>query len=130
MDTAQHDAARWWTRWRLRGHSSRAEAQVARWKAAWLRGANAMWQGQNKATNPYDSEVQRAAWNAGAKWAEENPNRRTNSAGRFAHPQRRASDAKIPTMVKRAVAVSATTLTLYAISRTLWRTKETREDPS
>jgi hypothetical protein len=89
-----------------------------------------MWQGQNKATNPYDSEVQRAAWNAGAKWAEENPNRRTNSAGRFAHPQRRASDAKIPTMVKRAVAVSATTLTLYAISRTLWRTKETREDPS
>ena len=128
MDTAQYDAAKWWTRWRLRRHSSDAEAQVAGWKAAWLRGANAMWQDQNKATNPYDSEMQRAAWNAGAKWARENPDRRTNGAGRFAHPRRRASDAKIPTMLKRAVAVSATTLTLYAISRTLWRTKETRED--
>jgi hypothetical protein len=130
MDTAQHDAARWWTRWRLGSHWSQAEAQVARWKAAWLRGANAMWQDQNNATNPYDSEMQRAAWNAGAKWAGENPNRRTNRAGRFAHPQRRASDGKLPYVLKRAVAVSATTLTLYAISRTLWRTKETREDAS
>jgi hypothetical protein len=130
MDTAQHDAARWWTRWRLRKQTSSSEAQVARWKAAWLRGANAAWQHRNQATNPYDSEMQRAAWNAGAKWAEENPNRRTNSAGRFAHPQRRASDAKLPYMLKRAVAVSATTLTLYAISRTLWRAKATGEDAS
>jgi hypothetical protein len=89
-----------------------------------------MWQHQNKATNPYDSEMQRAAWNAGAKWAGENPNRRTNGAGRFAHPQRRANDTKLPYMLKRAVAVSATTLTLYAISKTLWRAKATPEDPS
>jgi len=130
MDTAQHDSARWWTRWRLKRDSSRAEAQVARWKAAWLRGAHAQWQDQNKAANPYDSEMQRAAWNAGAKWARENPDRRTSRAGRFAHPQRRASDAKLPSMVKRAVAVSATTLTLYAISRTLWRSNESREDES
>lgn len=87
-----------------------------------------MWRDSNKATNPYDSDMQRAAWNAGAKWAGENPNRRTNSAGRFAHPQRRASDTKLPSMVKRAVAVGATTLTLYAISRTLWRAKATPED--
>ena len=89
-----------------------------------------MWQHQNKATNPYDSGMQRAAWNAGAKWAGENPDRRTNGAGRFAHPQRRAYDTKLPYMLKRAVAVSATTLTLYAISRTLWRAKATPEDPS
>jgi hypothetical protein len=131
MDTAQHDAARsWWTRWRLKRDSSRAEAQVARWKAAWLRGANATWQDPNHATNPYDSEMQRAAWNAGAKWAEENRDRRTNRASRFAHPQRRASDATLPYMLKRTVAISATTLTLYAISKTLWRAKGTREEPS
>jgi len=81
-------------------------------------------------TGEYDSEMQRAAWNAGAKWAGENPNRRTNNAGRFAHPRRRASDTKLPYMVKRAVAVGATTLTLYAISRTLWRAKTTPEDES
>jgi hypothetical protein len=130
MDTVQHDAARWWTRWRLRRDSSRAEAQVAGWKAAWLRGANAMWHHHDQATNPYHAEMQRAAWNAGAKWAKENPDRRTTGAGRFAHPQRRASDAKLPNMLKRAVAVSATTLTLYAISKTLWRVKATREDAS
>lgn len=89
-----------------------------------------MWQYQNNATNPYDCEMQRAAWNAGARWAEENPDRRTNRAGRFAHSQRRASDAKLPYVLKRAVAVSATTLTLYAISKTLWRAKATREDAS
>jgi hypothetical protein len=131
MDTAQpHDSSRWWVRWGLRRHSSQDEAQVARWKAAWLRGATAIWQHPNESTNPYDSEMQRAAWNAGAKWAGENPNRRTNNAGRFAHPRRRASDTKLPYMVKRAVAVGATTLTLYAISRTLWRAKTTPEDES
>lgn len=128
MDTAQDDTGRWWTRWLLRRHSSPADAQVAGWKAAWLRGANAMWQHPNNATNPYDSEMQRAAWNAGAKWAGEHPDRRTGRAGRFAHPQRRASDTKLPYMLKRAVAVSATTLTLYAISRTLWREKGTRAE--
>ena len=128
MDTAQPDSARWWTRWRLKKKSSPADEQVALWKAAWLRGANAVWQQQNKATNPFDSEMQRAAWQAGAKWARENPNRRTNGTSRFAHPQRRASDAKLPTVLKRAVAVSATTLTLYAISKTLWRMKRTSDD--
>ena len=130
MDTAQHETAKWWTRWLLRRQTSPAEAQVAGWKAAWLRGANATWQQQDKATNPYDSAMQRAAWNAGAKWAAEHPDRRTGHAGRFAHPQRRASDAKLPYMLKRAVAVSATTLTLYAISRTLWREKPVRKDAS
>jgi len=90
----------------------------------------AIWEHQNNATNPYDSETQRAAWNAGARWAEGHPDRRTNRAVRFAHSQRRASDAKLPYMLKRAVAVSATTLTLYAISKTLWRTKATPEDSS
>ena len=129
MDTAQHDAAGWWTRWRRRRHSSDAEAQVARWKAAWLRGANARWQ-DHTATNPYETAPQRAAWNAGAKWAAENPNRRANREARFAHPQRRASDATLPYVLKRTVAVSVTTLTLYALSRTLWRAKDTREDAS
>ena len=117
-------------RWGLRSHSSQAEAQVARWKVAWLRGATAIWQHPNEATNPYDSEMQRAAWNAGANWAGENPDRRTSRETRFAHPQRRASDTKLPYMLKRAVAVGATTLTLYAISRTVWRSKASPEDAS
>ena len=116
MDTAQHGSAKWWSPWWLRTNSSRAEAQVALWKAAWLRGADTVWY-QKGRTNPYDSEMQRAAWDAGAKWARENPNRRTNRAPRFAHPWRRAGDSKLPAMLKRAVAVSATSLTLYAISK-------------
>ena len=128
METVEQSSAKWWIPWRRTRHSSRADAKVALWKAAWLRGANAAWHPQDKATNPYDSEVQRAAWRAGAKWAGENPDRRTNLTRRFAHPQRRASDAKFPTVFKRAVAVTATSLTLYAISKTLWRTKRTPED--
>ncbi len=128
MDTVQHDSVKWWTRWRLTRNSSPAEAQVALWKAAWLRGAHGAWHPESKATNPYDSEVQRAAWRAGAKWAGENPDRRTSRARRFAHPQRRANDARLPTVFKRAIAVTATSLTLYAISKTLWRVKRTAED--
>lgn len=81
-----------------------------------------MWRQPAEATNPYDSDMQRAAWHAGAKWARENPDRRTNRARRFAHPRRRASDASLPAVLKRTVAISATSLTLYAISKTLWRT--------
>jgi hypothetical protein len=82
-----------------------------------------VWHQQNKVTNPYGSEMQRAAWHAGAKWARENPDRRTNRPPRFAHSQRRASDAQLPAVLKRAVAVSVTSLTLYAISKTFWRVK-------
>jgi hypothetical protein len=123
----QHTAAKWWTRWRHTSDASRADAHVARWKAAWLRGANAVWRQQPRATNPYESEMERAAWHAGAKWARENPDRRANRAPRFAHPKRRASDAKLPAVLKRAVAISATSLTLYAISKTLLRTNRARE---
>jgi hypothetical protein len=125
--TAQHHSVSWWTRWRLRRSSSSADAQIALWKSAWLRGANAAWEGGSKA-NPYDSEMQRAAWQAGAKWATENPNRRTNRAPRFAHPRRRASDAKLPAVVKRTVAVTAASVTLYAISKTVWKARRTAED--
>src|SRR5919107_3955790 len=127
MDTAQHNLGTWWTRWRRTSNSSRADAQVARWKAAWLRGANAVWKQQKQSPNPYDSEMERAAWHAGAKWARENPDRRTNREPRFAHSRRRASDAKLPAVLKRAVAVSATSLTLYAISKTVWRARRTPE---
>jgi hypothetical protein len=128
MDTAQRDSAKWWTRWRLMRNASRAEAQVALWKAAWLRGANTVWQHQNVATNPYDSGMQRAAWDAGATWAREHPDRRTNRAPRFAHPRRRAGDSKFPATLKRAVAVSATSLTLYAMSKAFRKARRTPGD--
>jgi hypothetical protein len=128
MDIAPQDSVKWWTRWRHRTTKSQAEARVAMWKAAWLQGANAVWQQQNGATNPYRSEMQRSAWYAGAKWARENPDRRTNRAPRFAHPRRRADDAKFPATLKRAAAVGATSLTLYAMTRA-WRwAKRTPDD--
>jgi len=125
METVEQSSAKWWIPWRRTSHSSRADAKVALWKAAWLRGANAVWKHEDKSPNPYASEMERAAWHAGAKWARENPDRRTNRTPRFAHSRRRASDAKLPAVLKRTVAVSVTSLTLYAISKTVWRASRT-----
>jgi hypothetical protein len=121
MDIARHDSLKWWARWRHRTNASQPDALVATWKAAWLRGATAVWQRQDTATNPYETGIQRSAWDAGAKWARENPDRRTKRAPRFAHPRRRADDSKLPATLKRAAAVGATGLTLYAITKTLQR---------
>jgi len=65
--------------------------------------------------------MERAAWDAGWKWASQNPNRRANRAPRFAHPLRRAADATLAASLKRAAAVGATGVTVYALSRALRR---------
>lgn len=65
--------------------------------------------------------MERAAWDAGWKWAEQNPDRRSNRAPRFAHPRRRAMDSTLTASLKRAAAVGATGVTLYAISKALRR---------
>jgi hypothetical protein len=123
MDTATHDSSKWWARWRRRHESPDPEpdALVAAWKAAWLDGANTAWAPDRPATNPHPDGMARAAWDAGWKWAEQHPDRRANRAPRFAHPLRRATDSTLSASVRRAAAVGATGLTLYAISKVLQR---------
>jgi hypothetical protein len=122
MDPATHESPRWWPRWGRRREPSSSEPDelVALWKAAWLEGANAAWQ-QHGDRNPHTDGMEKAAWDAGWKWAGLNPNRRANGEPRFAHPHRRAEDSTLRTSVKRAAAVGATGVTLYAVSRAVRR---------
>jgi hypothetical protein len=122
MEMATDNRPKWWARWTGRGEPPAPEpdALVAAWKAAWVKGANAAWAHQ-PATNPHQAGMERAAWDAGWKWADQNPDRRTNRAPRFAHPRRRARDTTVTASLKRAAAVSATGVTLYAISKVLRR---------
>jgi hypothetical protein len=133
MEPSTHDSSKWWARWggRRVPPSPQPDALVATWKAAWLEGANAGWAPRLSATNPRAAQMERAAWDAGWKWASQNPNRRANRAPRFAHPRRRATDATLSASLKRAAAVGATGVTLYAISKALRRwSRRARSDAS
>ncbi len=114
-----------WQWWRWKSHRDvpalEAEMLVATWKAAWLKGANAAWANTKPLSNPFETERERAAWQAGRKWAEQNPNRRADRAPRFAHPLRRATDATLSASLKRAATVGATGVTVYALSKLLRR---------
>jgi len=127
---ATHDTSNWWARLTRRREPSvlqQPDAVVATWKAAWLKGAHAAWGSHRPVANPYHTEMERAAWQAGWKWAELNPDRRSNRAPRFAHPRRRAMDSSLTASLKRAAAVGATGVTLYAISKALRRWSRVRE---
>jgi hypothetical protein len=126
---ATHDPSKWWARLLHRREPPpvQPDAVVATWKAAWVRGANAAWGPHRPVANPYHTEMERAAWQAGWKWAELNPDRRTNRVPRFAHPRRRAMDSSMTASLKRAAAVGATGVTLYAISKALRRWSRPRE---
>lgn len=127
MDTATHDSSKWWAPWAGRRRTTVAEpdALVATWKAVWLEGANAAWAPHRPVTNPHAAGMEQAAWDAGWKWASQNPNRRANRAPRFAHPLRRASDSTFTTSLKRAAAVGATGITLYALTKAFSRWRRT-----
>ena len=86
-----------------------------------MKGASAAWASSRPAVNPCVAEMERAAWAAGWKWASQNPNRRAGRAPRFAHPLRRATDATFSASLKRAAAVGATGVTVYALSKALRR---------
>ena len=97
--------------------AAEADARVAAWKMAWLEGAKAAWAPGRRSTNPYSDGLQRSAWAAGWNWAGQNPDRRTKKPERMAHPHRRSTDSNLPRTLKRAAAVGATGVTLFAISR-------------
>src|SRR4029450_13598785 len=123
MATLPDDTPRWWDKWRRRNASERGnpDVVVAAWKAAWLEGANAAWAPQRTYSNPYGAGVERSAWDAGWRWAGRNPDRRTKNNVRFAHPHRRASDSPLGDSLKRAAALGATGVTIYAISKVVRR---------
>jgi hypothetical protein len=126
MNVALRLTPRWW---KSRRHGTTLvdpDAQVSRWKDQWLAGATAAWSGEATPSNPHNAQragLEHAAWQAGFKWARENPDRRHNEDLRLAHPHRRASDARLATSLKRAAALGATGVALYAASRALrrWR---------
>jgi hypothetical protein len=115
---------RWWNRWR-RGRptaDSNPDVAVAAWKTAWLEGAHAAWATQRVYSNPYAQGAERSAWDAGWRWAAHNPDRRDrHNNSRLAHPHRRASDSALCPSLKRAAAVGATGVTIFAISRLIRR---------
>ena len=89
-------------------------------------GATAAWSADPATSNPHNPErsgLEHAAWEAGCKWAREHADRRHSDALRLAHPHRRASDAKLTLSLKRAAALGATGVALYAVSRAMrrWR---------
>ena len=128
MNVVSPLASRWWKSLRHDTTVIEPDAHVVRWKNAWLAGATAAWTTGAAAANPHPTGLERAAWDAGLKWAGENPDRRGNGGVRLAHPHRRASDDKLTTSIKRAAALGATGVALYAVSRALrhWR----RSDPA
>lgn len=100
---------------------SDADTRVAMWKAAWREGAAAAWASPGNPANPYATGLQRTAWAAGWNWGEQNPDRRRSTSERLAHPLRRATDSTLPRTLRRAAAVGATGVTLYAMTRVVRR---------
>jgi ribosome modulation factor len=92
---------------------------VAAWKAAWLKGAHGGWHAEPSNANPYTTGQERSAWEAGWRWAQQNPDRRKNGAPRLAHRHRRALDSPAP--LTRALQLSAMGVTVFWISRAIHR---------
>jgi hypothetical protein len=95
-----------------------SDAFVEMWKREWLSGADAFWATQ-LAINPHADDPARAAWQAGADWAKDHPDRRTTRHLRLAHSNRRATDPgrRIP----RGVKIGVFGFGLLAASRWVWR---------
>jgi hypothetical protein len=104
---------------RLPSRPDESDAFVEMWKSAWLSGADASWAAK-LAINPHADDPARAAWQAGADWAKDHPDRRTTRHLRLAHSNRRATDPgrRIP----RAVKIGVFGVGFLAASRWLWRT--------
>ncbi len=101
--------------------ASDPDARVNAWKSAWREGAAAAWASSRDTANPYGKGLQGTAWAAGWNWGGQNPDRRGKEADRLAHPHRRDTDSTLPRTLKRAAAVGATGVTLYAITRIVRR---------
>lgn len=113
--------SRWTGLWRRRHAESGMDTDVvvAAWKAAWSKGAQAQWKAAPSDANPYAAGQERMAWEAGWRWAQQNPDRRNHGMPRLAHRRRRTSDSTTP--LTRALQVGAMGVTVFWVSRALHR---------
>jgi len=118
-------AGRKWTRWSaFWRHNDSAtvvntDALVAAWKTAWMNGAQEAWRSMPSGANPHATGQERSAWDAGWRWAQQNPDRRTYGTPRLAHRHRRANDSTAP--FTRALQLGAMGVTVFWVSRALHR---------
>jgi hypothetical protein len=95
------------------------DALVAAWKAAWMEGAQALWRATPSEANPHAAGQERSAWEAGWRWAQQNPDRRNHDTPRLAHRYRRAGDSNHP--ITRALQLTAVGMSVFWVSRALHR---------
>jgi len=119
-------AARRWSIWRtlLPSRPDASDAFVELWQKSWMAGAAACW-AKHSSENPNPKDPARAAWQAGWKWAENRPNRRTQHHLRLAHPNRRATDPE--RWVSRPVKIGAFGVGLFAAAGWVWRLRARRK---
>jgi hypothetical protein len=105
--------------------SADAHVQVQAWKEAWVAGAQARWSGAPFVKNPHQPRSSAAAaWGAGWRWAEQQPDRRRPEVVRFAHPYRRSTDT--PSRVIRSARAGAVGLSVLTLAGWLWQIRRNR----
>jgi hypothetical protein len=88
-------------------------------------GAQARWSGAAFVKNPHEPRSSAAAaWGAGWRWAEQQPDRRRPEVVRFAHPYRRSTDT--PTRVIRSARAGAVGLSVLTLAGWLWQIRRKR----
>ena len=102
--------------WRQRQRALAQDAFVLQWKEAWVQGCETAWAGQPPALPSGLNESQRAAWTAGWRWAQTQPDRRHPSSEPWVRNGRRRAD--VPRLV-RAAKGGAAGLVVFAATRWL-----------
>jgi hypothetical protein len=102
------------------------DSQVQMWKASWVAGAHARWAGRPSHANPYEARSARSdAWTAGWRWAEGQPDRRSATRLRLAHPRRRTTDTGLSQM--RTLQAGAIGISGLMLVRWLWQTRKDKQ---
>ena len=116
--------------WDLLGRLKRRQAVagdmvVREWKQSWVKGAQSRWSGVSVSANPYPSgSFRAAAWMAGWRWADQQPDRRQPNVVRFAHPERRVTDTRSRLM--RGAQAGAVGLSVMTLIGWLWQMRRRR----
>jgi hypothetical protein len=85
-----------------------------------------MWKGRPSHANPYEARSARSdAWTAGWRWAEGQPDRRSATRLRLAHPRRRTTDTGLSQM--RTLQAGAIGISGLMLVRWLWQTRRDKQ---
>ncbi|MQA29857.1 MAG: hypothetical protein GEU82_08465 [Luteitalea sp.] len=103
--------------WRRRQHARDQDAFVTLWKEAWVQGCEAAWAGRPLSAPAGLSDPQGAAWTAGWRWAQTQPDRRRPSLTGSKLGGRRTADTPRPLV--RAAKGGAAGLVVFAAARWL-----------